>query len=219
MDSNLKKYEYFRNDNGVLYCGDCLEILPMLPKVDLVLTDPPYGINASKGTWGSTNKCKVTDYGKSSWDLIPASKDQIKSCIDSGINSIIWGGNYFDVIPSRCWLVWDKLNTGNFADCEIAWTNLSMSIRIFRHRWNGMIRDSWKGIPRVHPTQKPVPLFIWCISFTEALTIIDPFLGSGTTAVACERLKRKWIGIEISEEYCEVAKKRIERETKQLKMF
>ena len=198
---------YFETELGKLYCGDCREIMPELEPVDLVLTDPPYGIKENAHRIASrTNLAQTTDYGSFDWDSKPASKKEINLTVCMGKNAIIWGGNYFHLPPSRGWLVWDKLNSGDFADCELAWTNLKMSVRIFRHRWNGMIRDSWKGKPRIHPTQKPEPLFMWCIEFArKAKTVLDPFLGSGTTAVACERLNRRWIGIE--------------RETQQLKLF
>jgi site-specific DNA-methyltransferase (adenine-specific)/modification methylase len=125
---------------------------------------------------------------------------------------IIFGGNYFQLPPSSCWLIWDKLNSGDFADCEMAWTNLKKAIRIKRHRWNGMIREG--GEERVgHPTQKPLELIIWCIGHVEiATTILDPFTGSGTTGVACIRLGRKFTGIEIEEKYCKIAADRMQKE-------
>ena len=210
---------YYETELGKLYHGDCLEIMPHLEPVDLVLTDPPYGINENAHRIASRTKLAATiDYGEFDWDKEPASDEQITATRAAGNNAIIWGGNYFKVPPSRGWLVWDKLNSGNFADCELAWTNLKMSVRIFRHRWNGMIRESERNQKRVHPTQKPVALMVWCLSFLGG-TVIDTFIGSGTTAVACERLNRKWIGIEISEKYCEIAAKRIENERKQLKLF
>jgi len=140
---------------------------------------------------------------------------------------IIWGGNYYsDVLPfSKSWLIWDKRTddkySNDFADGEIAYSNLKCGVRIFRFLWSGMIQGDMKNKEeRFHPTQKPIPLLIWCIEKSDTAGIIlDPFLGSGTTALACEKLNRRWIGIEISEKYCEIAKKRIEQYTNQLKLF
>ena len=199
--------------NITLYCGDCLDILPTLEpgSVDAVVTDPPYGIGAArKGGVGGSNKAVAGHYGDSGWDDEPAN---IAPLISLGLPSIIWGGNYFALPLMRGWLVWDKLNSGNFADCELAWTNLPTSVRIFRHLWNGMIRGSERDCRRVHPTQKPVALMEWCLSFLpEATIILDPFMGSGTTGVACVRTGRRFCGIEIDPGYFQIAVKRIQAE-------
>lgn len=202
---------YYEQDGITIYHADCLEILPYLPKVDLVLADPPYGIKENAHRIASRTKlAATTDYGNFEWDSKPASKEEIAAIMEAGRNAIIWGGNYFNVPPARGWLIWDKLNSGNFADAELAWTNLKMSVRIFRHRWNGMIRASENDIKRVHPTQKPIQLMEWCIGWTDnAQTILDPMMGSGTTLVAAKQLHRKAIGIEIEERYCEIAVKRL----------
>jgi DNA modification methylase len=202
---------YYNVDGIQIYLGDCREILPHLPKVDLVLTDPPYGIKENAHRIASRTKAAATiDYGDFEWDREPASKEEIEIILNAGKKAIIWGGNYFYLTPSRGWLVWDKLNSGNFADCELAWTNLPMSVRIFRHRWNGMIRASENDIKRVHPTQKPIQLMEWCIKWAEdAQIVLDPMMGSGTTLVAAKQLGRKAIGIEIEQRYCDIAIKRL----------
>lgn len=161
-----------------LYHADCMEVLPTLGRVDAVITDPPYGIgessrrNATRGKpFGSRADKKNTrgtyvapvDYGDYEWDKLPAEAATIDACIAAASTAIIWGGNYFGLPASSKWLVWDKLNSGDFADCELAWTNLPGAVRIFRHMWNGMLRDSERASPRVHPTQKPVALMLWCI--------------------------------------------------------
>jgi site-specific DNA-methyltransferase (adenine-specific)/modification methylase len=134
---------------------------------------------------------------------------------------ILWGGNHFaNQLPaSPCWFVWDKRakseHSNSFADCEIAWTNLGTPARVFRHHWDGMMRDSEKGIARDHPTQKPIALMRWCIEKAGVeigRTILDPFMGSGTTGVAAVSLGRKFIGIEIEEKYFDIACRRIEAE-------
>ena len=192
---------YYDDGKGiVIYHGDCREILPMLPKFDLNLTDPPYGVGENAHRVASRTKAaKTTDYGSFDWDSEPASREEIDLSIASAKESIIWGGNYFHLPPSRGWLVWDKQNSGNFADAELAWTNLKMSVRIFRFMWNGMIRaGEWRDKPRVHPTQKPLELFCWCLKFApEAKTMIDPFMGSGTALRAAKNIGISATGIEI----------------------
>lgn len=199
---------YYDCDGITIYHGDCREILPHLPKVDLVLTDPPYGIGI-KGKVGGGKLAPVTDYGDfNKWDEKPI-EDWLRLLIVSKADRTIWwGGNYYPMPPSQCWLVWDKMNTGNFADCELAWTNLQQSVRIKHHLWNGMIRKGSES--RFHPTQKPLELMEWAINVSVAgETILDPFMGSGTTLVAAKQLHRKAIGIEIEEKYCQIAIKRL----------
>ena len=217
---------YYETELGKLYHGDCLEIMPHLEPVDLVLTDPPYGLNIAKnGTVGGGKLAPVRNYGFQSWDKKRPEKPFFNLLIKYSKNQIIFGGNYFaDLLnPSPCWLVWDKDNTGNFADCELAWTSFTTATRIIKYRWNGFLQEvgGRDREVRYHPTQKPVGLFMWILDrYSKNNNIIlDSMLGSGTTAVACERLNRRWIGIEIEEKYCEIAAKRIEQEHKQLKLF
>ena len=203
---------YYSDDAVTIYHGDCRELLPFIGPVDLVLTDPPYGLQENAHRVASRTKlAATTDYGDFSWDTAPADDDLIRLTMAAGKHAVIWGGNYFTVPPSRGWLVWDKLNSGNFADCELAWTNLPTSVRIKRFMWNGMIRDGEaRRVPRVHPAQKPVEVMRWCLEFVpDAQTILDPFMGSGTTLRAAKDLGRRAIGIEIEERYCEIAAKRM----------
>lgn len=206
--------------NATLYCGDCLEILPTLDKVDAVITDPPYGLKENAHRVASRQKlAKTTDYGDFDWDSSPATKEQIDACLNAADICVIWGGNYFFLPPSRKWLVWDKQNSGDFADCELAWTNLKGAVRIFRHMWNGMLRASERNCPRVHPTQKPILLMEWCINQAgKPESILDPFMGSGTTGAACMGLGRKFIGIEIEPKYFDIACERIEQAQKQQRL-
>ena len=205
---------YYQEEGITIYHGDCREILPQLGPVDLVLTDPPYGLKENAHRVASRGKLANTIYyGDFDWDAKPADQDEINIAIASGNHSIIWGGNFFHLPPSRGWLVWDKINSGNFADCELAWTNLKMSVRLFRHMWNGMLRDSERNTQRVHPTQKPIALMKWCIGFAStAKTVLDPFMGSGTTLRAAKDIGRQAIGIEIQEKYCEIAVRRLAQE-------
>jgi DNA modification methylase len=211
---NLPK-PYYQDDAVTLYHGDCREIVPHLGRFDLLLTDPPYGIGENAHRIASRTKlARTTDYGSFDWDANPPDPELIDLCITAGKNAVIWGGNYFHVPPSRGWLVWDKLNSGNFADCELAWTNLKISVRKFAFLWNGMIRaGEARGVPRVHPTQKPVELLRWCITLAgDAQTILDPFAGSGTTGRAAKDLGRKCVMIEREERYCEIAARRMGQE-------
>ena len=210
---------YFETELGKLYCGDCLEIMPGLEPVDLVLTDPPYGI----GYDASHDKYKNgIDRGPVEWDTTPFEPSHI---LNLDVPSIIWGGNCFaSRLPDHPgWLCWVKTsrNGANIrqADMELAWTNFVTRPQCYRLLWIGAYRESESGERNVHPTQKPKALMFWCLSLHPGEKVLDPYLGSGTTAVACERLNRKWIGIEISEQYCEIAAKRIENETRQLRMF
>ena len=137
--------------------------------------------------------------------------------IDNANVAILWGGNYYEGLPpSRCWLVWDKDNTGMRADAELAWTNRDAAVRLFKWRWNGMLQEHAgdKKESRVHPTQKPLALMRWCLSLvTEAKTVLAPFAGSGTTGVAAKLEGRKALLIEINEAYCESAAKRLSQGT------
>jgi DNA modification methylase len=202
-----------------LLLGDMDDVLPSIGTFDLCLTDPPYGIDAAaRGTIGTSKAAPVKDYGASDWDETPASPEQIKLIQAHSLHQIIFGGNYFDLPPSSCWLVWDKQNSGDFADCELAWTNLQKAVRRIYWRWNGMIR---KGSDiREHPTQKPVGVMEWCLEHVPAAkTVVDPFAGSGTTGVACVRRGLAFTGIERHEPYFDIMCRRIEAAQKQPDMF
>ena len=204
---------YYQDESVTIYHGDCRDILPEIGKVDLVLTDPPYGIGESKGK-NKARGCIATskDYGFSEWDNAPIPWPVIEQCISYGSKAIVFGGNYYPVPPSPCWLVWNKDNgKTDFADCELAWTNLKGAVRMLTWRWNGMLQQDMKNKEyRWHPTQKPVPVMKWCVVQAEPVaSVLDPFMGSGTTLVAAKALGKKAIGIEIEERYCEIAAKRM----------
>jgi DNA modification methylase len=204
---------YYQDSAVTIYHGDCREILPELLKVDLILTDPPYGIGAySAGSMGGGVLAKQSCFEATTWDSTPAAVEHI---IPRGRAVIIWGGNYFGLPPSPGWLVWDKRNGANFfADCELAWTNLQIAVRLISYRWQGMLQENMaeKDV-RLHPTQKPIAVMAWCIRLAgDIRTILDPFMGSGTTLRAAKDLGRKAIGIEIEERYCEIAARRMAQE-------
>ncbi|NBW15983.1 MAG: site-specific DNA-methyltransferase [Caulobacteraceae bacterium] len=208
-----------------LILGDCREVMPLLGQFDAVVTDPPYGIGESAGkaktrTSGLTSKRNgetryVRDYGNKSWDATTAD-DEVEMARSIARRHIIFGGNYYNLPPTSCWLVWDKLNGANdFADCELAWTNIPKAVRRIPLLWNGCMRVE-RHIARVHPTQKPVALMEWCLGFLpDAVTILDPFMGSGTTLVACQRMGRSGTGIELDPQYFDIACKRVDEAARQ----
>lgn len=207
--------------NCTLYLGDCMEVLPTLGRFDAVVTDPPYGINENSDKVASRGKLAAPkDYGSFDWDAAPASRQQIDLIRSCSSHQIIFGGNYFDLPPSSCWLIWDKQNGDNdFADCELAWTNLRKAVRRIYWRWNGMIRKGHED--RFHPTQKPLGVMEWCLTHLPAgvSIVCDPFMGSGTTGVACVKAGLSFIGIERDERYFDIACNRIEDAYKQPDMF
>ncbi len=195
-----------------LLLGDCESIMPTIGQFDLVLTDPPYGIDENDKKIASRGKLAAPkDYGVVDWDKKPASPEAIALIREISQHQIIFGGNYFELPPSSCWLVWDKQNGSNdFADCELAWTNLKKAVRRVHWRWNGMIR---KGDDvRIHPTQKPLGVMEWCLTHVPNVTaVLDPYLGSGTCAVACIKAGIEFTGIEKNEQYFYAACDRIRK--------
>ena len=211
--------------NATLYLGDCMDILPTLDKVDAVICDPPYGIGidrsmaASSGSQSGGIMAKKGNYFASGWDDAPMSLELAELIISKSETVIFWGGNYYGLPASQCWLVWDKRVNGNFADCELAWTNMKKPVRKFEWMWNGMLRQGQEE-RNGHPTQKPLALMQWCIDQAgNPETILDPFMGSGTTGVAAIQMGRKFIGIERELKYFEIAVKRIKEAVAQPQLF
>lgn len=195
--------------------ADCREVLETLGKVDAVVTDPPYGIarvwkkGGQRHGWQNANRQMEL---RNSWDDKVPPGEFFDALRDATDEQIIWGGNYFDLPPSRCWFVWNKPERNfSLAEAELAWTNRDALVRVFDHPRSESDRE--------HPTQKPVELMKWCIDKLKSQTILDPFMGSGTTGVACVKLGRKFIGIEIEERYFSIACKRIEQAYKQPDFF
>jgi len=196
-----------------LILGDCREVLPLLPACDLILTDPPYGIGeAAKNNKSRGVLAQAKDYGKDTWDNEPPPAWVIELMRAKGRWQVLFGGNYYALPPATCWLVWDKDNGENdFADCELAWTNLPKAVRRLRWKWHGMLQQDMSNKEvREHPTQKPLKLIQWCLKWSKTTgLILDPFMGSGTTLVAAKNLGRRAIGIEIEPKYCEIAVQRL----------
>ena len=196
--------------DATLYLGDCREILPTLGKVDAVVTDPPYGIAHVRGAGGLGKHTRR--------NIAPIHGD------DAPFNPtpwlawpcILWGANHYaQRLPHGRWLAWNKLGDlqpwDSFSDVELAWQNTRAADRIFSLLWKGICRDEKADNgARGHPTQKPVALMEWCLGFVEGETILDPFMGSGTTGVACMNLGRSFIGIEREPSYFDIACRRIE---------
>ena len=191
--------------NATLYLGDCREILPILPKVDAVITDPPYGLGRKLdgGSWGNTD-----GWDDSTVDAV-LGLPELAPCV-------IWGGNYYDLPPSRGWLSWFKPDAPpSMAHFELAWTSLDRNARQLS------VSIAETNPHRVgHPTQKPLRLMEWCLSFVpDANNILDPFMGSGTTGVACMNLQRQFIGIEMEVKYFDIACRRIDDAQRQSRLF
>jgi DNA modification methylase len=207
--------------NVQLFHGDCLDILKTLPDgaVDCVVTDPPYGIArvwkggfSERHGWGKAGQQKDT---RNSWDDAVPSPEVFNEIIRVAKSVCIWGGNYFDLPVSRGWLVWVKPERNfTLSEAELAWTNRDMPMRVF---------DVSRSDPdRQHPTQKPLLLMKWCLEALKippSATILDPFMGSGTTGVACVKTGRNFIGIEIDEGYYKIAEKRIAEAQMQLPLL
>ena len=194
-----------------LYLGDCMDILPTLGKVDAVITDPPYGLGKKMqgGTWGAKTEFKEMV----AWDVAPPTVDFLMRLVDLSPCAVFWGGNYYGLPPTRCWLVWDKQNAvPTMADCELAWTSLDANTKRMS-RPVGRVENG-------HPSEKPLDLMLWTLRTVKAKgTVFDPFMGSGTTGVACMQAGLPFIGIEREPKYFDIACQRIEKASAQGKLF
>jgi DNA modification methylase len=221
---------YYEADGILIYHGDCAEIAPTLGRFDLLCTDPPYGIGEARNVdagrkkkgFGGKRSAAPRNYGASDWDDAPPGHEVLQAMREAAEWQCLFGGNYFALPPSSCWLVWDKENGANsFADAELAWTNYKCAVRLKRYRWNGYIRGALSGKaaieaePRYHPTQKPLAVMSWAISLCpdKPTSVLDPFMGSGTTLRACKDLGIRAVSIEREEKYCEIAARRLRQQT------
>ena len=199
-------------------CADCMDILPQLPDkcVDLVLTDPPYGIGMDGGNVGYKG---LNNFTKKNWDSEIPNEETFYEIFRVSKQQIIWGGNYFG-LASRCFLVWDKgegFYNRTYAEAELAYTSFDKNVRIFKH--DPLAKGDYKC--KIHPTQKPLQLFEWCLLnySNENDLVLDCFSGSGTTAVACHNLKRRFICIERDPEYHALSVERLEQAQRQQTLF
>jgi len=202
---------YYESGGITIYHADCRQVLPFLPRFDLLLTDPPYGIGdkwqgGSGHGWGKADTQKEV---RNEWDACVPPSWLVQMSIDTAEKAIVWGGNYFDLPPARCFLVWSKPERNfTLAEAEYAWTNIDNVARVCDYRRSDPDRN--------HPTQKPLGVMRWCLSQNwcrEVETVLDPFMGSGTTLVASKLEGRRCVGIEINEAYCEAAAKRLSQGT------
>ena len=198
-----------------LHLGDCLEYMKTMPdkSVDAVITDPPYGIGEDGGACRTRGRPGYAKHEARGWDSERPSQEFFDEIRRVSNRQIIWGGNYFaDMLPPKMgWLYWQKLMGGDFSDGELAWTSFDRALREYT--------KCPKGMDKEHPTQKPVELMKWCVEMSKAQTIFDPFMGSGTTGVACVHLGRNFIGCEIDPKYFAIAEKRIKQAALQEPLF
>lgn len=213
---------YYKDEWVTIYNGNSNLILPELKKFDLLLTDPPYGIGESSNkiksrqrseTGKSKSLANQRDYGEFDWDEKPVDDWVMMLARSLCDKQIIFGGNYYQLPPTKCWLIWDKVNGDNdFADCELAWTNLDKAVRMKHHQWNGMLRKGKEA--RFHPTQKPLEVMAWALKQAgDVESVLEPWMGSGTTLRACKDAHIKCTGIEMNEQYCEIAAERMSQMT------
>jgi DNA modification methylase len=206
--------------NATLYLGDCRDILPTLGKVDAIVTDPPYGIARSgqAETFTKEAKHKRKHHEDLGWDEGRPEAATFDMMLGASDQQIIWGGNYFaDLLPPRMrWLYWNKGQDGlSMSDGELAWTSMNLALRAYTCNRGAVAVDGSE-----HPTQKPVKLMKWCLGFLpNAHTVLDPFMGSGTTGVAAVQMQRNFIGIEREPKYFDIACKRIEDAQRQGQLF
>lgn len=193
----------------VIYHGDCRQILPHLGKFDLLLTDPPYGIGAGQKNFG---KWRTSRMVKGDWDSETPPAWLMAMLLECAEKHIIWGGNYYEMPPSRQFLVWNKgagFRGRDFAECEQAWCSMDGNARMFDR--DPLAMGDYRE--KEHPTMKPVPLMQWCIQQAgDVQTILDPFAGSGTTGVAAKNLGKRAVLIEREERYCEIAARRLSQD-------
>lgn len=201
---------YYQDEVVTIYNADCRKVLPFLERFDLLLTDPPYGIGDKLGPRKRTDQnqwAKHFNDGAPEWDRTTPASHVIGEMVEAADLAIIWGGQFYDLPAGRCWLTWNKIVRGwSSSEHELAWTNLDKPNRAFDYS-HGQLATEGKSF---HPTQKPLPLMRWCLGLVpDAATVLDPFMGSGTTLVAAKLEGRKAVGIEISEKYCEAAANRL----------
>lgn len=200
--------------NATLYLGDCREILPTLPKVDACITDPPYGIGESGGK-ARTRGCSTPNHERLDWDNETPPQEVFDWILWNSKDQAIFGANYFsdrNLPPRMGWVFWDKCMGGDFSDGELIFTSRQKALKAIRVPQNSVDRE--------HPTQKPVAIVAAVLAlFPDAHSILDPFMGSGTTGVACANLGHSFIGIEKEPKYFDIACRRIEDAQRQQRMF
>ena len=199
--------------------ADCLDVRDSLPAVDCVLTDPPYGLGDgwAGGFNGRNGRSSVWPEAPPDWDKPELAAEMVAWCSQRA-EAVIWGGNYYDLGTSRCWLAWDKVQSFSSADAELAWTNLDMPVRVFRMSRIDAHHNK-ADCKKAHPNQKPTQLFRWCLGFMDGELVLDPFAGVCTTAVACIKERRRCIAIEKERKYWEIGVQRCKDEYARTVLF
>lgn len=236
--------------NSIVFNEDCMEVMARYPDkyFDLAVVDPPYGIGEDGGSNHSrAGLAKPKLYTAKNWDKHAPPAEYFIELFRVSKSQIIWGANHFiSRIPcdSSCWIVWDKNNSGDFADCELAWTSFNTAVRKFKYTWNGMIQGDMKNKEtRIHPTQKPVKLYSWmfenylkqsircghkhtkeydflCSVCKHPFKVLDTHLGSGSSRIAAHKAGNiDFVGAELDKEYFEASEKRYKQFISQLTMF
>lgn len=206
--------------SSTLYLGDCKKILPFLGYMDAIVIDPPYGIGADKSRAKIQGKSGWKYYGESNWDIDRPAREIFDLMLEQSDLQIIWGGNYFTdyLPPTMRWLIWDKGQRDfSLADGEVAWTNQMKALRIMTYsRGKALARRDGN----FHPTQKPVEIMEWCLTFIpEGKVVVDPFMGSGSTGVACIKMGRPFIGIDVDPKYFDITCSRLTKAHSEPDMF
>lgn len=221
------------NPESLFVNGDCMDYLPLFPDgyFDLAIVDPPY-FGVKQGGYMQNNDSKtklgrVNEYHLAIWKQKKPQQEYFNELFRVSKNQIVWGANYYITLIARdtaAWVVWDKRHQeGNpFADCELAWTSFNTAARIFRYRWNGMLQENMKNREkRIHPTQKPVDLYMWLIGryAKDGDLILDTHVGSASSLIACHETNHKYVGFEIDPVYYTEAKKRLDAATAQMTIY
>ncbi len=229
MSEAVTLEEVLNKSRSVVFNQDCMEGMASLPDnhFDLAVVDPPYGIGAGerRGDTGKNKHIKQREYKYGDWDKQPPSQVYFDTLKRISKNQIIWGGNYFDLGQSKCYIVWNKKNGDNFyADCELAWASFDSAVRMFEYRWFGFLQEHCGNDKehRIHPTQKPIALYDWIYKnyLPEGGKVIDTHLGSGSNRIAAYKAGNiDFTGYEIDKDYYEAQEKRFKQHISQLKLF
>jgi site-specific DNA-methyltransferase (adenine-specific) len=225
------KHEYINPLTGkmsIVYLMDCMEAMSQFPEkyFDLAVVDPPYGIKEDGHRENNRSKlAKSKKYHKALWDQPPPNPEYFAYLFTISENQVIWGANNYPqhLKKSPCWLVWNKKNSGHFADCELAFISFNTAVRMFSYTWNGMLQKNMKEKEeRIHPTQKPVALYSWIYSkyLPDGGKVIDTHLGSGSNRIAADKAGNiDFVAFEIDQEYFYSSVKRFDNYASQLKLF
>ena len=220
---NINFTDEFGNEQKLefnnFYCVDCMKVLKLMPdkSIDLCIVDPPYGIGMDGGNVGYQG---FNNFEKKNWDSKPPDDTYFKELFRVSKNQIIWGGNYFRLKPSRCFLIWDKgegFKNRTYAEAELAWTSFDKNVKIFKY--DPLAKGDYRG--KINPCQKPVALYTWLLNnyAHKGDKILDTHVGSASSLIACHKLGFEYVGFELDEDYFKSATARLEAVKSQLSFF